>query len=76
VCIFRRHTVDVVVLNPDYVTEVWWWVHPDFAQRHVLEAAELVAFDVLDPALRSLGAPQEKARELYADVGATMSQAP
>ena len=56
-----------VQLNPDYVTAVEWWEHPDFAQRHVLEAAEMVAFDVLDPALRSRGAPQEKARELYAD---------
>ena len=27
----------------------------------------MVAFDVLDPALRSRGAPQNKARELYAD---------
>ncbi len=58
-----------VQLNPDYVTEVEWWEHPDFAQRHVLEASELVAFDVLDPALRSRGAPQEKARERYADEG-------
>jgi hypothetical protein len=56
-----------VQLNPDYVTEVEWWEHPDFTQRHVLEAAEMVAFDVLDPALRSRGAPQEKARELYGD---------
>jgi hypothetical protein len=56
-----------VQLNPDYVTAVEWWGHPDFDQRHVLEAAEMVAFDVLDPALRSRGAPQEKARDLYAD---------
>jgi hypothetical protein len=32
-----------------------------------VEAAEMVAFDVLDPALRSHGTPQETARELYAD---------
>jgi hypothetical protein len=54
-------------LNPDYVTEVRWWEHPDFSERHVLQAAELVAFDILDPALRSRGAIQEKAKELYAD---------
>jgi hypothetical protein len=56
-----------VQLNPDYVTAVEWWEHPDFDQRPVLEAAEMVAFEVLDPALRSRGAPQHKARELYAD---------
>ena len=56
-----------VQLNPDYVTELDWWEHPGFDQRHVLEAAEMVAFDVLDPALRSRGAPQHLARELYAD---------
>jgi len=56
-----------VALNPDYVTEVRWWEHPDFSKRHVLEAAELVAFDVLDPALRSRGAIQEQAKQLYAD---------
>jgi hypothetical protein len=54
-------------LNPDYVTEVRWWEHPDFSERYVLQAAELVAFDILDPALRSRGAIQEKAKELYAD---------
>jgi hypothetical protein len=56
-----------VQLNPDYVTELAWWEHPDFDQRHVLEAAEMVAFDVLDPALRSRGAPQHRARELFAE---------
>ena len=54
-------------LNPDYITEVSWWEHPDFSERHVLQAAELVAFDFLEPALRSRGAIQEKAQELYAD---------
>jgi hypothetical protein len=52
--------------NPDYITELEWWEHPDFAERHVLEAAEMVAFQVLDPALRSRGAPQHRSRELYA----------
>jgi hypothetical protein len=56
-----------VGLNPDYVTGVQWWEHSDFTERHVLEAAELVAFDVLDPSLRSRGNIQEKARQLYGD---------
>jgi hypothetical protein len=37
-----------VALNPDYGTEVRSWKHPDFAQRLVLEAAELVASEVRD----------------------------
>jgi hypothetical protein len=32
-----------------------------------LEAAELVAFDVLEPALRSRGAITDRAKQLYAD---------
>lgn len=56
-----------VCLNPEYVTELWWWEHSDFGKRHVLEAAEMVAFDVLDPALRSRGAHQGQATQLYAD---------
>jgi hypothetical protein len=56
-----------VQLNPDYVTAVEWWEHPGFVQKHGLEAAEMVAFDVLNPALRSRGASQEKARDLYRD---------
>ena len=38
-----------------------------FTERHILQAAELVAFDVLDPALRSRGAIQERAKEPYGD---------
>jgi hypothetical protein len=56
-----------VTLNPDYVTEVRWWEHPDFADRHFLEAAELVASNVLDPVLRSRGNVPEKAKQLHAD---------
>jgi hypothetical protein len=55
-------------LNPDYVTQVLWWEHPSFTERHVLEAAELIAFDVLNPALRSRGGIQEKAKQLSQDL--------
>ncbi len=55
-----------VVLNPDYVTEIQWWEHPDFSERHVLEASELVAFEVFDPALRSRGKVSERAKRHYA----------
>ena len=53
-------------LKPDYVTEVRWWEHLEFAQRDVLEAAERVAFEVLDPALRSRLPVNTKAQRLYA----------
>ena len=59
--------VSAVGLNPNYVSEVWWWEHAEFNKRDVLEAAELVAFGVLDPALRSRGAITERAKALYRD---------
>lgn len=59
--------VHAVNLNPDHVTKVEWWEYPDFADASTLAAAELVAFDVLDPVLRSRGAPQGKAKQLYQD---------
>jgi hypothetical protein len=40
-----------VSLNPDKVSEVHWWVHEDFDKY--LQEAELVAFEVLQPVLRS-----------------------
>lgn len=59
----------VVRLNPDRITEVAWWTHPTFTERASLEAAEMVAFDVLQPTLRSRGAVQMEARQLYTDEG-------
>jgi hypothetical protein len=45
--------ISAVGVNPDYSTEVRWWTTREFTGRAVLEAAELGAFDVLDPVLRS-----------------------
>jgi hypothetical protein len=56
-----------VVLKPEYITEIRWWEHQDFSERHILEAGELVAFDVLEPILRSRGGIQEKARQRHFD---------
>jgi hypothetical protein len=42
-----------VGINPDYVTEIRWWEHGRFSKPAAREAAELVAFKLLDPALRS-----------------------
>jgi len=59
--------IHAVSLNPDFVTRVEWWEYPDFVDSSVLAAAELVAFDVFAPVLRSRGAPQEQAQKLYQD---------
>ncbi len=40
-----------VSLDPDRVTEVRWWLHPLFEQY--MAEAEVVAFRILDPVLRS-----------------------
>lgn len=56
-----------VSLNPELITRVEWWECPDFAQQDVLEAAELLAFNALEPALRSRGGVTERARLLYRD---------
>jgi hypothetical protein len=56
-----------VGLNPDYVTELTWWESEKFNQRSVLEAAELIAFEVLKPVLRSKGAIKGEAKKLYED---------
>lgn len=59
--------ISAASLNPDLITKVQWWEHVDFEQRAILEAAELVTFDVLQPALRSRGAVTERARLLYSE---------
>jgi hypothetical protein len=45
----------IVSLNPDYVTALKWWEYPDFLKREYLEAAEVIAFKIFDPVLRSRG---------------------
>ncbi|MEK7995378.1 MAG: hypothetical protein AAB403_16370 [Planctomycetota bacterium] len=56
-----------VGLNPDLVTEVRWWEHEQFADRASLEAAELVACAVLEPALRSRGGIMKEAERLSSE---------
>jgi hypothetical protein len=58
----------VVSLNPDYVTRLKWWEHPTFSKRDYLEAAEIIAFEIFDPILRSRGKLSRKADELLKDV--------
>ena len=42
-----------VNLNPDQISSLSWWEHPDFNETVNLKAAEIVAFEILNPALRS-----------------------
>jgi hypothetical protein len=57
----------VVPLRADYVSEVRWWEHPGFAERATLEAAALVAIDVLDPPLRGRSRIAAQVAALYDD---------
>ncbi len=57
--------VNAVSLNPDRVTKVSWWEYSGFHERPKLTAAELVAFDVLEPILRSRGNVENLANQLY-----------
>ena len=61
--------VATVTLNPDLVTEIRWWRHSSFGDRVHLEAAELIAFRVLDPVLRSRGAISAEAEALAQQEG-------
>jgi hypothetical protein len=54
-------------LNPEHITELCWWTDPSFKKKPALLAAELVAFEVLDPALRSLGNVSRQAEQLLSD---------
>jgi hypothetical protein len=58
-----------VGLHPDHVRSVEWWEHTSFSDRIELAAAELVAFEVLDPALRSRGGIPAEARERAGNEG-------
>jgi hypothetical protein len=56
--------VAAACLNPSAITQVWWWTNSEFRDRTVLEASELVAFEVFEPALRSRGGIREEAKRL------------
>jgi hypothetical protein len=56
-----------VRLHPDHISGIAWWEHPTFVDRVELEAAELVAFDVLEPTMRSRGGIGGEAKQRAAD---------
>jgi hypothetical protein len=44
-----------VQINVDSISSLKWWQHDDFQSRNRLEGAEIVAFEVLEPTMRSRG---------------------
>src|SRR3954447_2310763 len=56
-----------VGLHPDHVRSVEWCEYTSFSNRIELAAAELVAFDMVEPALRSRGGIPAEARDRAAD---------
>ena len=54
--------IHAVGLRGDQVRRVDWWEDAGFGDDVRLQAAELVAFDVLEPPLRSRGGIGEAAR--------------
>lgn len=54
-------------LNPDLVTRLEWWLHERFADTTARRAAELIALEVFEPALRSRGRVTEEAESLSED---------
>ena len=61
--------MSIVSLNPDYVTALAWWEHPEFSKRECLEAAEEIAFGIFDPVLRSRGKLTDASSDLVSDPG-------
>lgn len=51
-------------LNPDLVTRLEWWLRERFEDKDHLQAAELIAFDKLEPTLRSRGQISSEAKAL------------
>ena len=47
--------VSATVLNPEKVGHICWWLNPKFSDKGYREAAEVIAFKILNPSLRSRG---------------------
>lgn len=60
--------MSVVSLHPDLIREVRWWLDPEFQNDSAaLLAAELIAFEILEPALRSRGGVTRMANDRMHD---------
>ena len=51
-------------LNVDEIKSASWWIHPSFEDKIHLAAAELIAFNVLNPTLRSRARVQQESVDL------------
>jgi hypothetical protein len=58
-----------VNLKPDYITSMSWWEHLSFDKTVNLKAAELIAFEILNPALRSRAGIDTAGKRLLEDKG-------
>jgi len=56
-----------VRLNVDKIKGAVWWEHPRFVEKVDRTAAELIAFDVFSPVLRSQDSTNQAAKELSQD---------
>jgi len=54
----------VVSINADHIRELKWWEHRRFVDADVLQAAVIVADEVLEPALRNREPVRLRAREI------------
>lgn len=61
--------VSTTMLNPDLVTKVEWWIREIFSYKASREAAELIAFEIFEPSLRSRGKPSTAAQKKLNDPG-------
>lgn len=56
-----------VQLNTEFISEILWWEDASFREKMILEAAEIIATEILDPIMRSnrpsKGVAVEKSRE-------------
>lgn len=62
-----HNRASATMLNPDNVCCICWWFNPKFSERAYLEAAEVVAFKELNPALRSRGKVTNRTKPILAD---------
>ena len=59
--------VSATVLNPEKVGHICWWLNPRFSDKGYLEAAEVIAFKVLNPSLRSRGKVTNRTKPFLED---------
>jgi hypothetical protein len=70
--IYRRDSsvttgVSATCLNPDKVSSISWWIHGSFNTKDCRAAAEIIASEILNPALRSRGAVRSAAEDKVND---------